>query len=67
MALPHGVLYVAGGDYLEPGYLVLWFTCIQLSYADWRDHRVGLTNALMTGTSVVDTQYPESYKVFSVL
>ena len=25
---------------LEPGYLVLWFTCIQLSYADWRDHRI---------------------------
>lgn len=25
---------------------------------------IGLTNALMTGTSVVDTQYPESIKYF---
>ncbi len=61
----HGVLYVAGGDYLEPGYLVLWFTCIQLSYAHWRDHRDWFNQCVDDrDVSGGCTQYPESIKYF---
>ncbi len=44
-----------------------WFTCIQLSYADWRDHRDWFNNALMTGTSVVDALNIPKVLIFSVL
>ncbi len=48
MALPW-CSYVAGGDYLEPGYLVLWFTCISSHTLIGAIIGIGLTNALMTG------------------
>jgi len=60
-----GLFHAAGGDYLEPGYLVLWFTCIQLSYADWRDHRDWFNQCVDDrDVSGGCTQYPESIKYF---
>ncbi len=44
MALPC-VLYVAGGDYLEPGYLVLWFPASSSHTLIGAIIGIGLTNA----------------------
>ena len=44
---------------------VLWFTCIQLSYADWRDHRDWFNQCVDDrDVSGGCTQYPESIKYF---
>ena len=34
-----GLFHAAGGDYLEPGNVVLWFTGLQFAHLDWCDYR----------------------------
>lgn len=64
----HGVLYAAGGDHLEPRLLVLRSSSFQFSYLIGAIIGIGLTNALMTGTSVVDAlNIPKVIGIFASL
>ncbi len=65
----HGVLYVAGGDYLEAS--GTWYFGLPASSSHTLIGAIigiGLTNALMTGTSVVDAlNIPKVLSIFGSL
>lgn len=63
-----GLFHAAGGDYLEPGNVVLWFTASSSHTLIGAIIGIGLTNALLTGSSVMDAlNLREVTKIFSSL
>ena len=61
----HGVLHAAGGDYLEPRYRYLGLPASSSHTLIGAIIGIGLTNALMTGTSVVDAlNLPKVINIF---